>query len=90
MVELRYFNMAVRQGERNDVGRSRMPIAWMRRMNTPVVPENSIPLGWRGVAESEAIPDVMLAIVSLLGTYVANLFKSRRRLRSRDLFFVIS
>ena len=50
-------------------------------MNTPVVPENSIP--WVGrVRQNQAIPDVMLAIVYLLGTYVANLFKSRRRLEA--------
>ena len=28
------FNMPFCQGERNDVGRSRMPIAWRRRVNT--------------------------------------------------------
>ena len=28
------FNMTVLPRERNDVGRSRMPIAWMRRVNT--------------------------------------------------------
>ena len=54
-------------------------------MNTPVVPENSIP--WVGrVRQNQAIPDVMLAIVYLLGTYVANLFKSRRRLEAENLF----
>ena len=50
-----------------------------------MVPENSIP--WVGrVRQNQAIPDVMLAIVYLLGTYVANLFKSRRRLEAENLF----
>jgi hypothetical protein len=33
-----------------------------------------------------ASSDAMLAIVHLLGTYVANLFKSRRRLEVENLF----
>ena len=72
------------QGERDDVGRSRMPIAWMRRMNA-CGSRKFHPLGWQGEA-NQAIPDAMLAIVYLLGTYVANLFKSRRRLEAENLF----
>jgi hypothetical protein len=33
---------------------------------------------------------MMLAILQVLGTIVANLFKSRRRLEAENLFFVIS
>jgi hypothetical protein len=51
-----------------------------------VVPENSIRPESRGEAESAHHPDAMLAIVHLLGTYVANLFKSRRRLEVENLF----
>jgi hypothetical protein len=32
----------------------------------------------------------MLAILHLLGTFVANLFRPRRRLEVENLFFVIS
>jgi hypothetical protein len=45
-----------------------------------VVPENSIRPDSRGES------DAMLAIFHLLGTYLANLFKSRRRLEAENLF----
>jgi len=40
----------------------------------------------RRVRQNQASSDSMLAIIHLLGTYLANLFKSRRRLEAENLF----
>ena len=50
-----------------------------------VVPENHIPEDWRDEAESSHDP-AMLAVLHLLGKFVVNLFRSRRRLEVENLF----
>jgi len=50
-----------------------------------VVPENNIPADWRDEAESSHDP-AMLAVLHLLGKFVINLFRSRRRLEVENLF----
>ena len=52
---------------------------------TLVVPENHIPADWRDEAESSHDP-AMLAVLHLLGKFVVNLFRSRRRLEVENLF----
>jgi hypothetical protein len=52
----------------------------------PVVPENSIQGGFARSRRIIASSGVMLAILHLLGTFVASLFKSRRQLEIENLF----
>jgi hypothetical protein len=52
---------------------------------TPVVPENPI-RSIRAIRQNQLIIDAMMAMLDLLGTVVANLFKSRRRLELENLF----
>ena len=51
----------------------------------PVVPENPI-RSVRAIRQNQLIIDAMIAMLHLLGTVVANLFKSRRRLELENLF----
>ena len=52
-----------------------------------VVPENSIRRDSRGETESAASSDAMFAIIlHLLATFIADLFKPRRRLEVENLF----
>src|SRR6478672_2556323 len=52
----------------------------------PVVPKNRIRTDSRDEAESAHSCEAMLAILLLLGTFVVNLFRSRRRLEVENLF----
>jgi len=52
----------------------------------PVVPENSVRVDSRDETESGASFCAMLAFLLLLGTFVANLFRSRRWLEVENLF----
>ena len=54
--------------------------AWSR-----VVPENPI-RSIRAIRQNQLIIDAMIAMLHLLGTVVANLFKSRRRLELENVF----
>jgi hypothetical protein len=51
----------------------------------PVVPENPI-RSIRAIRQNQLIIDAMIAMLHLLGTVVANLFKSRRRLELENLY----
>jgi hypothetical protein len=51
-----------------------------------VVPENSVRTGFARRGRISASSDAMLAIVQLICTFIADLFKSRRRLEGENLF----
>ena len=55
-------------------------------INSPVIPENFIRADLRNEKELRASSTATLAMLHLLGTFVANLFKSRRRLEVKNLF----
>ena len=65
---------------RSRLGRQFMDQLW------PVVPKNRIRTDSRGEAESAHPPGRLLAILHLLGTFVVNLFRSRRRIEVENLF----
>ncbi len=67
---------------------SRASAGWqsLAMLATPVVPENSIRGDSRHAGESEHHPTRCLAILHLLWAFVANLFKSPRRLEVENLF----
>jgi hypothetical protein len=57
-----------------------------RSARRPVVPENSTRGDFAQWGRISASSTAMLAILHLLGTFVLNLFKSRRRLEVENLF----